>query len=258
MSKLITAAFCLFLPAGLQAQIHNQSAITASGGHQGQIGSYHFEFSLGETISHTGYNENLFVTTGILQPLASGISLPVTLIGFELTHAGHEGVHLHWTTTHEMRSKLFEIERSHNAQQWKGIGTVPAAGEAEAIREYFFVDTGLSLPGHEPSCTVFYRLKMVDLDNSFSFSPIRSITIKNDANQPVEVYPNPAADRLYIRHPEGLPFLAFTLYDLNGREVARQAGTNVMNVSHLKAGLYFLTARDQHNTFTRHKVIITR
>ncbi|GGM86880.1 hypothetical protein GCM10010967_19080 [Dyadobacter beijingensis] len=115
--------------------------------------------------------------------------LPVKLAYFEVQKT-EDAALLEWGTTEEVNSDYFDIERSADMRDWHAQGRVEAAGQSNSARNYHFND---SLP--EPGLN-YYRLKMVDADDTFTYSRVRS------ANFPefswAEVYPNPVDDQLHI------------------------------------------------------------
>lgn len=98
----------------------------------------------------------------------TGSLLPIKLLSFdgERTEAGT--VKLDWITETETNSREFIIEASKNAFEWKPIGRIRAAGNSHEGNYYSFNYSG---PGE------YFRLKMVDLDDSFELSNI--IFVKN-------------------------------------------------------------------------------
>ncbi|MHA4741184.1 Ig-like domain-containing protein [Dyadobacter sp. MSC1_007] len=115
--------------------------------------------------------------------------LPVKLVYFQAKKNENQ-VRLTWETAEETNSDHFDIERSADMKLWAGIGSVLAASDSETAREYVLADT---LP--EPGLN-YYRLKMVDHDNSFSLSSIRSVHFQELSW--AELFPNPVDDQLRV------------------------------------------------------------
>lgn len=113
-------------------------------------------------------------------------ALPVTLVAFE-AQKEEKNVRLTWKTSFETNSDFFEIQRSHDAKDWKPLDQVRSAGESSQQATYGFTDTD-PIAG-----TSYYRLKMVDRDGTFAFSQIKKVSW--DGTDLV-VFPNPAVDRL--------------------------------------------------------------
>lgn len=110
--------------------------------------------------------------------------LPVTLLDFT-AQAQPPGVALAWHTAHEQHSAYFAIERSADGQAFTEIGRVAAAGTSSQAHSYAFYDP-LPLGG-----TSYYRLRQVDLDGSFQYSPVRVVGGQAAAGKSL-VFPNPA------------------------------------------------------------------
>lgn len=114
-------------------------------------------------------------------------TLPVTLIAFSATRQEHAAL-LNWNTSFETNSNRFEIERSGGRTKWAVIGTVDAAGERLSETTYSFLDA-VPLPREN-----LYRLRMVDNDETFAYSRIRSVFFDTET----AVFPNPVCERLKV------------------------------------------------------------
>lgn len=207
------------------------------------------EFSV--NIPGTGANIQLRITVlsnSIAEEIAfdnisllSGGTLPVSLTGFTGSTADGDNK-LTWTTASEQGSSHFQVERSTDASHFEAIGRVSAAGTSSSIRNYSYLDNYAA-----NRATYYYRLKQVDLDGSFTYSPI--IVVRQNASTKVVVYPNPAiTSTLQV----ALPKLAsgrgtIRVMNTNGQEVLSKSYINSgyaivipLDVSILKAGRYLL------------------
>lgn len=110
--------------------------------------------------------------------------LPVRLISFDATKQNGEPALLKWKTAEEELSKEFQVEKSVNAIDWTTIGAVPTTNKGVSVAEYQFYDNENWVG------TTYYRLKMVDLDGSFAYSRIRSLTGSESADK-LALFPNP-------------------------------------------------------------------
>ncbi|MFN0202315.1 MAG: fibronectin type III domain-containing protein [Bacteroidia bacterium] len=171
--------------------------------------------------------------------------LPVRLLSFTGENAGAVN-QLHWVTEKEQNADYFVVERSLDNVSFQYVGKENATGQANLGENYYHLTDNQPLPN-----TNFYRLKMVDKNGAFSYSP--SIEI---SNKPIvasfEVYPNPMKDKLSIRM-EGLhqgSKVRFTLYNVLGERVVSETWkeqSNVVkeiNISHLSQGTYFYECTD--------------
>jgi hypothetical protein len=112
--------------------------------------------------------------------------LPVELAQFTATTSGLAAVRLTWATASEKNSAVFEVERSADGRTFARIGTVAAAGSNSSARSYALLDTKLPTG----AATLYYRLKQVDADGTFSYSPVRTVTLTGAAAG-LALYPNP-------------------------------------------------------------------
>ena len=137
--------------------------------------------------------------------------LPVTLTNFNVTKEAQQ-THLSWSTSSENYSSHFEIEHSMNARDWKLLGLVASNKESTSTQTYHFTHTN-SVLGHH-----YYRLKMVDQDNSFEYSPIRSLFISGEKIVVGNFYPNPSTSIATIDMTLNQPDqVTITTFDLTGK-----------------------------------------
>jgi hypothetical protein len=168
--------------------------------------------------------------------------LPVVLTSFK-AKAVATGVLLNWETAAESNSAYFEVERSRDGYVFERLGQVPARGTATSPQQYFLHDA-LSA-GQED--TVYYRLKLVDLDNTFSYSPVCSVQ-RRKALATLEVFPNPASPGETVLHVQTAA--AVELFDALNRVIyqapADAAGTLRLHLPQgLTSGSYLLRSGNQ-------------
>lgn len=80
------------------------------------------------------------------------------------------GVMLEWSTQEEENNAMFIIEKSLDGFQFTKVGMVEGSGNSEEAKKYSFLDIMAR------NNKLFYRLKQMDFDGSFSYSEIISIT----------------------------------------------------------------------------------
>lgn len=98
-------------------------------------------------------------------------SVPVRFLSFTITKEVGSA-RLDWSTAQEANSARFNIERSGNGRDYESIGSLHAAGNSTSIKKYQFVDRQ-PLKG-----TAFYRIRQIDLDGTFTFSRVLTISSK--------------------------------------------------------------------------------
>ncbi len=149
------------------------------------------------------------------------------------------GAYLSWRTAQEINSRYFSVERSADGVHWEAIGTVAAAGYSNSSLLYGFTDRE-PLEGKN-----FYRIKQVDVNNRFEYSPVRSIEFKNELQ--FTVWPNPATDFTEIKLGKKPVRVMASIINMNGKTVYRQPLTqqkNMLNMKQLAAGVYMIKLTD--------------
>ncbi|MBV4358539.1 M12 family metallo-peptidase [Pinibacter aurantiacus] len=120
-----------------------------------------------------------------------GEPLPLSLTDFEGSHVGNDNV-LRWSTHDEVNTSKFEIEYSADNTSYQLAGTVAAAGTSNSSLQYHFTHSNVSIDA-------YYRLKMIDIDGSFTYSNTILIKGNNDQRACVllndAVYPIPFEDK---------------------------------------------------------------
>lgn len=227
------------------SQQHGSSATGAPGTYSGWTGSGPASVLL--TPAAVTYNptatrwEVRFAVTGFSGFFAhtGSAPLPVALIAFTATAQSNTAVRLAWVTASEKNSHAFEVERSLDGKAFERIGTVAAAGSSSSRLTYELFDAQL------PSAAgLYYRLKQVDQDGAFSYSPVRLVGLQGAAAGP-SLYPNPASGM--ARLTGALPKTVVMVFDALGRLVATAtadaAGTAALALpAGLPAGVYVVRA----------------
>jgi hypothetical protein len=119
---------------------------------------------------------------------------------------------LSFTTTTEKNNAYFAIERSSDGRAFTQIGEVKGAGTSLVQQDYTYTD-------EKPLRGInFYRLKQVDFDGQFSYSPVVSVVFGKVGN--VVLYPTPTTSTMNVRLEEAFQTEAnWQVIDLMGRVV---------------------------------------
>lgn len=171
--------------------------------------------------------------TPAVYELKWGDPMPVTLVSFAISRA-ESTVLVSWVTTSETNSSHFDIERSTDARNWKTAGKVAAAEFARTRTTYDFTDD------QAPHGTIYYRLKMVDLDDTYTYSNIRSISF---SDVKLALYPNPVVGKLRIEDRNSAELSKVVVYSKNGAVAYSKEGANQseIDLSGLQSGTYIVT-----------------
>ena len=179
--------------------------------------------------------------TRITYHYSATCTLPLTLLNFSAALNG-KAAQLQWTTTTEINTKNFIVQRSVDGIHFSSIGTVNAAGNSTQKTSYKFDDASALNAGANK---LYYRLQMVDKDGKFTFSKIAIVEIVN--GKLFVIYPNPAKDVLFIKTNGSLNNTEIRINDQSGKVVLKQQMTNMqagtpnkVNVGGLNKGVYYL------------------
>jgi PKD repeat protein len=172
--------------------------------------------------------------------------LPLSLTSFTAVKDGEDAL-LQWQTMNEVNVSHFDIERSWNGTEFNFIGKKTALNGTS--NNYAFKD--LLSKQSRPGQTVYYRLKMMDRDGKFKYSPVELLRWNGLQNSQVSISPNPFKD--HIRVNTLLKVEKAELIDNQGRVVAAANGlTNGrLNVPSLPAGTYVLRLQTSEGVLTR-------
>ncbi len=175
-----------------------------------------------------------------------GLVLPVQLVQFS-GEASPVGNQLYWEASADQLFSHFEIERSTaTVSAFESIARVDLQKGA-AVNEILRYDY---LDMHHAALS-YYRLKMVEKDGSYKYSPI--ISIKQDllsqGGKYFSLFPNPASSFLVIRNEsaEQYGILCLNLIDTYGRSIFcnnvesdLQHQKYVVDLNQVPAGFYIL------------------
>jgi hypothetical protein len=184
--------------------------------------------------------------------------LPIELVDFAVTLDKNETV-LNWTTATEINSSHFEVERRTNLEEhFTRIASVEAAGTSFEDLDYIHID---QLP--TTGDVFYYRLRLVDKDGSFTYSPIRIISKDVDLDFNMKLFPNPTSDFVNINYQinSDNQDLNIEIYDQIGKQVGLNLTRNnlrrgqyaeQLDLRKLPNGMYILNIQigHQHDSFS--------
>ncbi len=174
-----------------------------------------------------------------------GAILPLELLSFEANCEGGETVKLDWVTATEIDVDFIEVQRSLNGNSgFVTLTKLNAIGGVEQT-EYSYEDQrGLSQG--------YYRLKIVDLDGSYTFSEIRSTNCTKGSFSINEVFPNPTFGEVMVNfETTDRKNLNYKLIDVLGRVIYQDMitpdlGFNSLTIDlqGLSKGMYFIVLQN--------------
>ncbi len=172
-------------------------------------------------------------------------ALPVKFILFTAQCNGST-VLITWKTAQEQNSHYYQVQRSTNAVDWTGIGTIAAAGNSTTENSYSYTD-------NSPIGNAYYRVAEYDLDGKAQYT--QSLTTACSIRDVVRVWPNPVTDILYINFPATANGeLVIKLFDGKGALIRQQSasairGNNLVSVpvKGMAAGIYYVSIISSSN-----------
>jgi hypothetical protein len=182
--------------------------------------------------------------------------LPVELIDFDISlYDGY--AQLNWLTASEYNSSYFAIERSTDGENFEEISRVAAAGFSTSSISYSLQDEQVGGLGVS---RVFYRLRLVDLNASYSYSTVRWVNMKDaELETSLYLYPNPVNDVLTVSlYSNSDQSAVIQLMDVSGKvlfesEQLIKKGINFIQISQLSglaAGIYAVQVTSGRELYT--------
>lgn len=210
----------------------------------------------GAGYSNSCSSPSLYGPATVASGVTPGVTLPIILDGFTAVLNNNQSVTLNWNTQMQLNFSHFVIERSADGENWNEIGTIDGAGNSNVQIDYSFTDDQ-PLNG-----TNYYRLVLVNLDNSYTYSDVKVLQTGAVAAK-VNFFPNPAHDYVNISL-EGTTGKEVTilLTSVSGRllqEKTAAAGSVVtFSIQNVASGMYFLTVVNADGTRQSSPVLISR
>lgn len=168
-----------------------------------------------------------------------GIALPIILTSFNVTNDGKNNL-LKWSTSQEINSLEFVVERSADSRNFTEIGRKAAAGNSSVERTYSFVH-------QQPAMGInYYRIKMVDRNGDYKYSAVKAI--RNLGVNEISITPNPVKNSLKLGiYADKADAARVVITDMSGKAVYANthsvyAGDNniPVNTAALTAGSYII------------------
>ncbi|MEM9719416.1 MAG: T9SS type A sorting domain-containing protein [Bacteroidota bacterium] len=185
------------------------------------------------------------------------VAAPVEWLGFQVQEKAN-AIELEWSTALEINNEGFGIERSlvtdpaAESLQWKELSFLPGKGDSQEQQKYSYKDSPLS-PG-----TYLYRIRQVDYNGSYSYSPIREISFKPSTNS-FTVFPNPSQGKLFLSRPHTgvqiFPTRVSIVHSSGQRLSAPITESGEVDISLLPTGMYYLEVLGNGGKMERCKFI---
>lgn len=166
--------------------------------------------------------------------------LPVRLLSFSATACNNKQACLSWAVDNEQQLSHYQLEKSADGIRFEALQSIPAHNTG--IRDNYSTKDLSPFAGDN-----YYRLKMVDRDGKFSYSPIERVNFGKPVS--VTVQPNPASDRLTLQGLSG--YETIQVMDMDGQllmKVRVSGGSLQLDIHSLVKGAYTLQLIGQQQT----------
>lgn len=163
---------------------------------------------------------------------------------------------LKWSTASEFNNQYFEVQRQ-DANTWETIGVENGKGNSQQLQNYTHIDA-------QPKEGInYYRLKQVDFDGKFEYSPVISVKFSNISNSPsttpaVSIYPNPTSGEVWVKTDENIPSdnpQNISVFDVKGQQILsslHKENTQLVDLKYFENGLYYLKIGKQSYKIIKH------
>jgi hypothetical protein len=160
--------------------------------------------------------------------------LPVELVSFDAKRSGTNAL-VTWQTASEKNSAGFDVEVAVDGVKFRKLAFVASqSANSTTAATYSYTDTEVGKTGVR-----YYRLRQVDLDGQYAYSPVRAVSFAGATDAAVaslSSYPSPFTNSdqaaLVLQAPTaGTAQLQLT--DLTGRTIVNCAVTTVAGISEI-------------------------
>jgi len=187
-------------------------------------------------------------------PLAGITALPVELTSFTLTPVNNEFFLLNWQTASEFSNAGYHVQRSTDGATFQDIGWIAGNGTTNHVNNYTFSDKNV-----EANITYYYRLKQIDIDQTYKYTNVLSGQLIGNKFDILSVSPNPTPGNLIANiFTPAANAVHLSVYDIVGKEVKKvnadlQKGKNSLNIdiSDLAAATYLFRFTLNDNVVTK-------
>ena len=168
-------------------------------------------------------------------------TLPVTLISFSAKPRNNK-IEVSWATLVEINNNYFEVLRSSDGINFQPIGRVNGNRTTTVGIKYFFVDDNPSIG------MTYYKLKQVDLDGGFEYSPM--VKVENKFIK-VRIYPTILTNfvNIDIENSESANMTIVNNIGETFKEASLNSTLNTIDISDLPSGIYFAKVESKTQYF---------
>ncbi len=178
------------------------------------------------------------------QPYSNGF-LPVEFMDFTFDLVGKNQVQLNWTTSKEVNNDYFEVQKFYPGADFLPLGRVTGFGTTDEQQYYHFLDDSRMEESN------FYRIKQIDFDGKYDYSPIIEVHISGETQ--FVLYPTVTHDKCRIK-AKGTADETYQVWvmDMVGRVVLKEKlevidtmGNMELDLNAVQQGMYIVRLVDR-------------
>ncbi|MFP5042498.1 T9SS type A sorting domain-containing protein [Parasediminibacterium sp. JCM 36343] len=198
--------------------------------------------------SFTAKNSNWLCQMIIITPK---VTLPVQIFQYNLLQQGTSFVENSWSTSTELNTNYFNIQRSANSKDFITIGKVIAKNKPSS---YTYNDSLTKIEREKP---ILYRLEIVDKDGTKTYSGIKEIILKNQTRiGQIVIYPNPAKEVTNIYSENAKEIKIINSLGQTIQVIRNPVKIQPINVQHFDKGLFIIRIVGNDNEVKTEKLIV--
>lgn len=137
--------------------------------------------------------------------------LPLSLTTFK-AFKNNADILLTWNTQNEQNVSRYIVERGNDGSIFTEIGTVNARNQLNDTYNYTDMISQLAI---RPTGYLYYRLRMIDVNGNYKYSPIARISLVE--NNAITIGPNPFTDQLFVYSSSEIKRV--TIFDMSGKQL---------------------------------------
>lgn len=173
-------------------------------------------------------------------PFFDAFPLPIDLLSFNAVKQG-ANARITWEVGSEVNNITYELMHSTNAKDWNNINVQKSMTSSNGNYEFIHQNVSKGMN--------YYRLKIVDADNSSKYGPTRSLMFDNNQTYSIIVHPNPVTENVTISTSDASMMSEVSIYSNEGKMVQSFTQVNsgtVINMNNYASGFYMIKIKDKN------------
>lgn len=168
-------------------------------------------------------------------------TLPVVYETFYVTRQGTNN-QLSWSTSKELNTTLYAIEKSTDSRNWKQLATVAGAGTSSLLNKYGYSDKSSN------DAVVYYRIRQVDMNGTAVYSAIRSLR-NNEPGSVTNIFASSNKTVIIDFNSDVKDNVTIQLINMGGQVITRKEFSKasyrlVLNTTGAGSGVYVVRISD--------------